>query len=89
LEKRKKRLLESQNGNVTTASHIGAVLEKSSMITGINYDFGVNLTLYSWPWQECCNACGAESKKEESQRSVKRKRRDGGIERKRLPQAGI
>jgi hypothetical protein len=29
LEKRKKKLLESSNGNVTTASHIAAILEKS------------------------------------------------------------
>ena len=34
LDKRKKRLLESSNANITTASEIAAILEKSSMIAG-------------------------------------------------------
>lgn len=34
LEKRKKKLLESSNSNVSTASDIAAELEKSQMVAG-------------------------------------------------------
>jgi hypothetical protein len=34
LDETKKRLLDSTNSNVSTISHISAVLEKSSMVAG-------------------------------------------------------
>lgn len=34
LDERKKRLLESTNSNITTASHIAEILKKSSMVAG-------------------------------------------------------
>ncbi len=35
LDKRKTRLLDSSNANVTTVAEIAAILEKSSMVAGI------------------------------------------------------